>query len=125
MVMGKKQKENGRQNVAEALTETPRHLLGLGVSLSSPNLLNSNVSFTLCSSSSESDLSEPENMMEEFEPAETNLISTGDNSNDENDVDDETMSGNGDGNAHYSQNSNSPTNEAAEKDGNSSLPATP
>ncbi|XP_068897532.1 E3 ubiquitin-protein ligase TRIM37-like isoform X5 [Tenebrio molitor] len=92
MVMGKKQKENGRQNVAEALTETPRHLLGLGVSLSSPNLLNSNVSFTLCSSSSESDLSEPENMMEEFEPAETNLISTGDNSNDENDVDDETMS---------------------------------
>ncbi|XP_068897529.1 E3 ubiquitin-protein ligase TRIM37-like isoform X2 [Tenebrio molitor] len=117
MVMGKKQKENGRQNVAEALTETPRHLLGLGVSLSSPNLLNSNVSFTLCSSSSESDLSEPENMMEEFEPAETNLISTGDNSNDENDVDDETMSGNGDGNAHYSQNSNSPTNEAAEKDG--------
>jgi tripartite motif-containing protein 37 len=93
MVMGKKQKENGRQNVAEALTETPRHLLGLGVSLSSPNLLNSNVSFTLCSSSSESDLSEPENMMEEFEPAETNLISTGDNSNDENDVDDETMSG--------------------------------
>jgi tripartite motif-containing protein 37 len=96
MVMGKKQKENGRQNVAEALTETPRHLLGLGVSLSSPNLLNSNVSFTLCSSSSESDLSEPENMMEEFEPAETNLISTGDNSNDENDVDDETMSGEND-----------------------------
>lgn len=79
--------------------------------------------------------------MEEFEPAETNLISTGDNSNDENDVDDETMSGNheipcvpcvivtfkgnGDGHALYSQNTNSPTNEAAEKDGNSSLPATP
>lgn len=34
--------------------ESPRHLIGLGVSLSSPNLLNSNVSFTMCSSSSES-----------------------------------------------------------------------
>lgn len=32
-------------------------------------------------------------MLEEFEPAEANLISPGDNSNDENDVDDETMSG--------------------------------
>ncbi|XP_015840432.1 uncharacterized protein LOC661701 isoform X2 [Tribolium castaneum] len=112
-----KKRETGRQSGNESATETPRHLLGLGVSLSSPNLLNSNVSFTLCCSSSESDLSEPENLMEEFEPAEANLISTGDNSNDENDVDDETMSGNGDGNAHYSQNSNSPTNEAAEKDG--------
>ncbi|KAJ3642872.1 hypothetical protein Zmor_025621 [Zophobas morio] len=115
-VVTKKQKESGRQP-GDGLVESPRHLLGLGVSLSSPNLLNSNVSFALCSSSSESDLSEPENMMEEFEPAETNLISTGDNSNDENDVDDETMSGNGDGHALYSQNTNSPTNEAAEKDG--------
>ncbi|XP_044272172.1 uncharacterized protein LOC123016045 isoform X2 [Tribolium madens] len=112
-----KKKETGRQTGNESAGATPRHLLALGGSLSSPNLLNSNVSFTLCSSSSESDLSEPENLMEEFEPAEVNLISTGDNSNDENDVDDETMSGNGDGNAHYSQNSNSPTNEAAEKDG--------
>lgn len=34
--------------------ESPRHLIGLGVSLSSPNLLNSNVSFAMCSSSSES-----------------------------------------------------------------------
>ncbi|RZB40491.1 hypothetical protein BDFB_004939, partial [Asbolus verrucosus] len=92
-VLGKKPKEPSGLN---ALPETPRHLLGLGVSLSSPNLLNSNVSFALCSSSSESDLSEPENIMEEFEPAETNLISTGDNSNDENDVDDETMSGEND-----------------------------
>lgn len=39
------------------------------------------------------DISEPENMLEEFEPAETNLLSPCDNSNDENDVDDETMSG--------------------------------
>ncbi|EFA13414.2 E3 ubiquitin-protein ligase TRIM37 isoform X3 [Tribolium castaneum] len=91
-----KKRETGRQSGNESATETPRHLLGLGVSLSSPNLLNSNVSFTLCCSSSESDLSEPENLMEEFEPAEANLISTGDNSNDENDVDDETMSGEND-----------------------------
>lgn len=39
------------------------------------------------------DLSEPEPLMEEFEPHETNLIGAGDNSNDENDVDVETMSG--------------------------------
>lgn len=38
-------------------------------------------------------MSEPEPLMEEFEPHETNLIGAGDNSNDENDVDVETMSG--------------------------------
>lgn len=38
-------------------------------------------------------MSEPEPLMEEFEPREANLIGAGDNSNDENDVDVETMSG--------------------------------
>lgn len=48
-----------------------------------------NIGFTYCIQ----DISEPENLMEEFEQTENNLISTEDNSNDENDVDDETMSG--------------------------------
>lgn len=37
----------------------PRHLLQLGVSLSSPNLLNSSVTLTISSDSSESDVSIP------------------------------------------------------------------
>ncbi|XP_066146031.1 E3 ubiquitin-protein ligase TRIM37 isoform X3 [Euwallacea fornicatus] len=80
------------------LTPDSSHQLlgGLGTSLSSPNLLNSTVSLILSSSSSESDLSEPEPLIEEFEPREVNLITTGDNSNDENDVDIETMSGEND-----------------------------
>lgn len=66
------------------------HALGLGVSLSSPNLLNSAVSCLMLSgSSSDTDLSEPENL-----PEETNLIC--ELSNDENDVDVETMSGEND-----------------------------
>ncbi|XP_060527685.1 E3 ubiquitin-protein ligase TRIM37-like isoform X2 [Cylas formicarius] len=71
-------------------------LLGLGVSLSSPNLLNSAVSLMLSSSSSESDLSEPEPLIEGFEPGDNTPACTGDNSNDENDVDVETMSGEND-----------------------------
>ncbi|XP_028133765.1 E3 ubiquitin-protein ligase TRIM37 isoform X3 [Diabrotica virgifera virgifera] len=66
------------------------HRLGLSVSLSSPNLLNTAVSsLMLSSSSSESDLSEPEALIEELEHRE--VIS-----NDENDVDIETMSGEND-----------------------------
>lgn len=76
--------------------ESPHRILGLGVSLSSPNLLNSTVSLMLSSSSSESDLSEPEPLMEEFEQQGANLIGTSENSNDENDVDLETMSGEND-----------------------------
>lgn len=37
--------------------ETPRHMIGLGISLSSPNLLNSSVSLTLSSSSSSESVS--------------------------------------------------------------------
>lgn len=48
--------------------ESPQ-LIGIGVSLSSPNLLNSALSLMLATSSSESDLSEPEHLIEEFEVA--------------------------------------------------------
>lgn len=73
--------------------EENHQLIGLGISISSPNLLNSTVSLMLTSSSSESDLSEPEHMIEAF-VEETAPSCTGENSNDENDV--ETMSGHGD-----------------------------
>lgn len=73
---------------------TPRHLLGLSVSLSSPNLLNTSANHTISSNSSESeDASETE--LDENEHHEANLINIEDN-NDENDVDDETMSGEND-----------------------------
>lgn len=85
-----------RSNESECPQDSPRHMLGLGVSLSSPNLLNSAVSLMLSSSSSESDLSEPEPLTEEFDHQETNLAGNGENSNDENDVDVETMSGEND-----------------------------
>lgn len=77
--------------------QEPHQLLGLGVSLSSPNLLNSAVNSLLLSSSSssESDFSEPEHLTDDFEHQAT-LIGAGDNSNDENDVDVETMSGEND-----------------------------
>ncbi|CAH0555806.1 unnamed protein product [Brassicogethes aeneus] len=69
---------------------------GLGVSLSSPNLLNLSMSMTITSSSSsESELSEIEN---EYEP-DSNAATQGTGgeiSNDENDVDLETMSGEND-----------------------------
>lgn len=45
----------------------PPQLLGVGVSISSPNLLNSALSIMLATSSSESDLSEPEHLIDEFE----------------------------------------------------------
>ncbi|XP_048522500.1 uncharacterized protein LOC109541314 isoform X5 [Dendroctonus ponderosae] len=87
---------HGKKSNGSETTESSHHLLGLGVSLSSPNLLNSAVSLMLSSSSSsESDLSEPEPLIEEFGSQEANLI-VGDNSNDENDVDVEAMSGEND-----------------------------
>ncbi|XP_044755258.1 uncharacterized protein LOC123314194 isoform X2 [Coccinella septempunctata] len=73
-----------------------RHMLGLGTSVSSPDLLNSTVSLTLICSSSDSDLSEAGNLMDEFDRQEVNTAVGDENSNDENDVDDETMSGEND-----------------------------
>lgn len=52
-------------------TETSPQLLGVGVTISSPNLLNSALSLMLVTSSSESDLSEPEHLIEEFEVSAT------------------------------------------------------
>lgn len=46
-----------KSNGSETATESPHHLLGLGVSLSSPNLLNSAVSLMLSSSSSSESVS--------------------------------------------------------------------
>ncbi|XP_076250549.1 uncharacterized protein LOC143190252 isoform X4 [Rhynchophorus ferrugineus] len=115
-----------KSNDTESHQNSPHQLLGLGVSLSSPNLLNSAVSLMLSSSSSESDLSEPEPLMEEFHHQEGNLTGTGDNSNDENDVDIETMSGNGDyGNAScdsYECQSPERGGQVAERDTEPSVP---
>ncbi|KAG5885479.1 hypothetical protein JTB14_005070 [Gonioctena quinquepunctata] len=86
-------KEKGENSAKKSSNSSPHQLLGLGVSLSSPNLLNSAVSsLMLSSSSSESDLSEPEPLIEEIEPRA--LVC--ETSNDENDVDVETMSGEND-----------------------------
>ncbi|KAF5272074.1 hypothetical protein FQA39_LY01157 [Lamprigera yunnana] len=68
----------------------PRHLFALSLSVSSPSLFNS---LTVSSGSSDTDdLSEPEGMFEDDQ--RPNLITV--DSNDENDVDDETMSGEND-----------------------------
>ncbi|KAK9752073.1 MATH domain [Popillia japonica] len=86
--------ETGGMQSGDCLSETPR-LLGLGVSLSTPNLLNTTATLTISSNSSETDdLSEPENFLED-DHHETTLIMVEENSNDENDVDDEIMSGAG------------------------------
>ncbi|KRT85991.1 hypothetical protein AMK59_2372 [Oryctes borbonicus] len=87
--------DTGVLQAGDCLTETPR-LLGLGVSLSTPNLLNTAATLTMSSNSSETDdLSEPENFLED-DQQETTLIMVEENSNDENDVDDEIMSGEND-----------------------------
>ncbi|KAJ8926740.1 hypothetical protein NQ314_020857 [Rhamnusium bicolor] len=88
-VTGKKSHENSSSHSGE----DNHQMLGLGISISSPNLLNSAVSLMLTSSSSESDLSEPEHLIA-YEISEVNPARTEENSNDENDV--ETMSGHGD-----------------------------
>lgn len=49
--------DTGTDSVVEAAAGSPRHLLELRVSLSSPNLLHSPVVFTVSSSSSEADVS--------------------------------------------------------------------
>ncbi|XP_065173939.1 E3 ubiquitin-protein ligase TRIM37-like isoform X2 [Atheta coriaria] len=87
--------DGGAQVSAEGHA-TPRQLIGLTVSLSSPNLLTTTTAnLTLSSSSSDSDdLSETE--LDETEQCDTNLINIEDSANDENDVDDETMSGEND-----------------------------
>ncbi|KAL1491393.1 hypothetical protein ABEB36_011997 [Hypothenemus hampei] len=90
------QVQSKRSNGSETTPESTHQLLSLGVSLSSPNLLNPAVSLLLSSSSSESDLSEPEPLMEDFGTQDASLLINGDNSNDENDVDVETMSGEND-----------------------------
>ncbi|XP_045474703.1 uncharacterized protein LOC123680709 isoform X2 [Harmonia axyridis] len=87
-------RENNCHN-DDSSPDNNRHLLGLGTSVSSPNLLNMDMSLTLICSSSESDLSEAGNL-EEFDRQEVNTTVGDDNSNDENDVDDETMSGEND-----------------------------
>ncbi|PSN50251.1 hypothetical protein C0J52_02379 [Blattella germanica] len=68
----------------------------LTTSLSSPNLLNTAVVLSSCSSSESEDLSEPEGYNDDCENRNTTLGTTEENSNDENDVDDETMSGDND-----------------------------
>ncbi|KAJ8980049.1 hypothetical protein NQ317_012889 [Molorchus minor] len=87
-VTSKKSNENSSCQSAE----DNHQLLGLGISISSPNLLNSTVSLMLTSSSSESSLSEPEHLIESFETRGANPASNEENFNDEN----ETMSGHGD-----------------------------
>lgn len=49
--------DTGTDSIAGEPAESPRHLLELRVSLSSPNLLHSSVAFTVSSSSSEADVS--------------------------------------------------------------------
>ncbi|KAF5308334.1 hypothetical protein FQR65_LT06225 [Abscondita terminalis] len=81
-----------QQNDSNGTSELnmPRHLFALSLSVSSPSLFNS---LTVSSGSSDTDdLSEPEGIFED--DARPNLITV--DSNDENDVDDETMSGEND-----------------------------
>ncbi|CAG9759485.1 unnamed protein product [Ceutorhynchus assimilis] len=76
--------------------DTPEQLLDLGVSSGSPNLLNSGLSMRYPSDSSESDNELLDPFQGILSSPDTNLLSTEDNSNDENDVDIETMSGEND-----------------------------
>nr|CAH7768212.1 unnamed protein product [Callosobruchus chinensis] len=87
------QEEDAQSNVQD-----PTRLGGVGVSRSSPNLLNSAVSLMLTSSSSsssESDLSEPEHLIEDFETNNNHMEFTSEHSN-ENELELEGMSGQGD-----------------------------
>ncbi|XP_074029954.1 E3 ubiquitin-protein ligase TRIM37-like isoform X2 [Leptinotarsa decemlineata] len=114
-VSGQKSRENSSCHSGE---ET-RQLLGVGVSISSPNLLNSAVSLMLSSSTSESDLSEPEHLIEEYSARETNIELMAENYHEDNDVDMEMMSGGDCGNvscdSYECQNPES-GNTVAEKD---------
>lgn len=73
-----------------------RQVIPLTTSLSSPDLLNTAVVLSSCSSSESEDLSEPEGYIDECENHNNTLGNAEENSNDENDVDDETMSGDND-----------------------------
>ncbi|CAH1998364.1 unnamed protein product [Acanthoscelides obtectus] len=114
--------EDGEKNSME----DPSRLGGIGVSISSPNLLNSAVSLIMTSSSSsssESDVSEPEHLIEDFECG-NNMEFTSEQSNDENDVELEGISGQGDcsnisGDSYECQSPQS-GNAVAEKDGDHS-----
>ncbi|XP_031352390.1 uncharacterized protein LOC116177524 isoform X2 [Photinus pyralis] len=78
------------QNDSNGVSDLPHHLFALSLSVSSPSLFNS---LTVSSGSSDTeDMSEPEAIFEEDQ--RPNLITV--DSNDENDVDDETMSGEND-----------------------------
>ncbi|KAG5891070.1 hypothetical protein JTB14_005707 [Gonioctena quinquepunctata] len=79
-VSGQKSRENSSCHSGE----DTRQLIGVGVSISSPNLLNSALSQMLSSSTSESDLSEPEHLIEEYNATETNMeLITGESYNEE------------------------------------------
>lgn len=106
-------------DIAVSSETESRHLIGLGTSVSSPDLRNSSMSLTLICSSSESDISE--GLMDDFEHQTTQQNDIAENSNDENDVDDETMSGGGSGNSPSTNNSENPDypepdGESVEKD---------
>ncbi|CAG9863911.1 unnamed protein product [Phyllotreta striolata] len=77
-------------NSSTRSNEEVQQIIAVGVSLSSPNLLNS-VSLMLSSSSSESDMSEPEQLIQEYMATQSRIeYITGDEEN-ENDI--EGMSG--------------------------------
>ncbi|PNF43162.1 hypothetical protein B7P43_G17206 [Cryptotermes secundus] len=77
-------------------SKNSRHVVPLTTSLSSPSLLNAAVVLSSCSSSESEDVSEPEGYNDDCENHNTTVANTEENSNDENDVDDETMSGEND-----------------------------
>ncbi|CAG9771681.1 unnamed protein product [Ceutorhynchus assimilis] len=80
----KSSSSSGLNSSIETQVGSQRQTLTLGVSSSSPNLLNA-VPLIITSSSSESDLSEPEALMGLFASLDTS-IDTGDNSIDETDI---------------------------------------
>ncbi|XP_021918707.1 uncharacterized protein LOC110829364 isoform X2 [Zootermopsis nevadensis] len=72
------------------------HMVPLTTSVSSLNLLNTAVVLSSCSSSESEYMSEPEGYNDDSENHNTTIGTAEENSNDENDVDDETMSGEND-----------------------------
>ncbi|CAG9838683.1 unnamed protein product [Diabrotica balteata] len=65
------QKSQGNSSVRS--NDECQQLIGVGSSISSPNLLNSAVSLMLSSSSSESDMSDTEHLIEDFNNRENNV----------------------------------------------------
>ncbi|XP_069672706.1 E3 ubiquitin-protein ligase TRIM37-like [Periplaneta americana] len=91
----RKQQNHGNVN-STSNNKNSRPVLPLTTSLSSPNLLNAGTVLSSCSSSESEDMSEPEGYNDDCGNHNTTLGTTEENSNDENDVDDETMSGDND-----------------------------